>query len=82
MLAANDPTLLARSQAAVLRQDGVRFFLSTGPAHSHWFRPQQTTAFTRELRGLGLDVSYHLYADKKGEYGTQLAVGLGFALHT
>ena len=82
VLEANDPTLLARSHAAVLHRDGVRFFLSTGPAHSHWFRPHQTTAFMRELRGLGLDVSYHLYADKKGEYGTQLAVGLGFALHT
>lgn len=82
VLAANDPTLLARSDAAMLRQDGVRFFLSTGPAHSHWFRPQQTTDFTRELRALGLDVSYHVYANRKGEYGTQLSVGLGFALHT
>jgi enterochelin esterase-like enzyme len=82
VLAANDPTLLARSEAATLRQDGVRFFLSTGPAHSHWFRPQQTTDFTRELRALGLDVSYHVYVNKKGEYGTQLSAGLGFALHT
>jgi enterochelin esterase-like enzyme len=82
VLAANDPTMLARSEAAMLRRDGVRFFLSTGPAHSHWFRPQETTDFTRELRALGLDVSYHVYANKKGEYGTQLSVGLGFALHT
>jgi len=82
VLAANDPTILVRSQAAVLRQDGVRFFLSTGPAHSHWFRPQETTDFTRELRALGLPVSYHLYSAAKHEYGTQLAVGLGFALRT
>jgi enterochelin esterase-like enzyme len=82
VLAANDPTLTVRTQALVLRREGVRFFLSTGPAHSHWFQPQQTTDFSRELRDLGLDVSYHLYSTKKGEYGTQLSVGLGFALHT
>jgi len=82
VLAANDPTLLARTEASLLRQNGVRFFLSTGPAHSHWFRPQQTTNFTRELRTLRLPVSYHLYSSKKHEYGTQLAAGLGFALHT
>jgi len=82
VLAANDPTILARAQASLLRQDGVRFFLSSGPAHSHWFRPQQTTEFTRELRALGLPVAYHLYSDPKHEYGTQLAVGLAFALHT
>lgn len=82
VLAANDPTLVARTEAASLRRDGVRFFLSTGPAHSHWFRPEQTLAFTRELRGLGLRVAYHSYASAKGEYGRQLAVGLTFALHT
>jgi enterochelin esterase-like enzyme len=82
VLAANDPTLTIRAEAALLRREGVRFFLSTGPAHSHWFRPQQTADFTRELRDLGLDVSYHFYSTKKGEYGTQLAAGLGFALHT
>ena len=62
--------------------DGVRFFLSTGPAHSHWFQPAETTAFASELRSLGIPVSYHMYANKKGEYGTQLSVGLVFALHT
>jgi enterochelin esterase-like enzyme len=82
VLAANDPTLTIRTQAALLRREGVRFFLSTGPAHSHWFRPQQTTDFNRELLDLGLDVSYRFYSTTKGEYGAQLAAGLGFALHT
>ena len=80
MLAANDPTLLARSQAAVLKHDGVRFFFSTGPGHSHWFRPSETRAFAHELVGLGLPVSYHAYASAKGEYAKQLAVGLAYAL--
>jgi enterochelin esterase-like enzyme len=80
VLAANDPTLLARSQAAVLKHDGARFFLSTGPAHSHWFHPSDTRAFADELHGLGLPVSYHAYASSKGEYAKQLAVGLAYAL--
>jgi enterochelin esterase-like enzyme len=82
VLAANDPTLVARAQAPELRRGGVRFFLSTGPAHSHWFRPAQTFEFARELHALGLRVSYHAYASAKGEYGRQLAVGLTYALHT
>ncbi len=81
VLAANSPTLLAHTESATLRADRVRFFLSTGPAHSHWFRPAQTLAFARELRGVGVTVAYHSYANAKGEYGTQLAVGLRFALH-
>src|SRR2546423_2911662 len=32
-LAAHDPTLLARREARELRRTGVRFFVSTGPAH-------------------------------------------------
>ena len=81
-LAANDPLLVARSEAAALRATGVRFFLSTGPAHSHWFHPAQTLAFARELRSLGLPVAYHAYANPKGEYSTQLSVGLTYAFHT
>jgi enterochelin esterase-like enzyme len=82
LLAANDPTVLARTEARLLRTEGVRFFLSTGPAHSHWFKPQQTVDFMRELRSLGLPVSYHLYSSPKHEYGTQLDVGLVYALRT
>ena len=68
VLAANDPARLARHKAALLRADGTRFFLSTGPFHSHWFRPEQTIEFTRELRSLQLPVRYHRYANAKGEW--------------
>ena len=79
LLAANDPTKLARSEAAALRADGVRFFLSTGPFHSHWFRPEETLDFTRELRSLGLPVRYHRYTNAKGEWRNQLDTGLTWA---
>jgi len=79
-LAANDPVLLARGDAARLRALGTRFFLSTGPFHSHWFRPAQTVAFARELRGLGVRERFMRVASTKGEYGAQLAAGLAWAL--
>lgn len=80
VLAANDPVLLARADARRLRADGVRFFLSTGPYHSHWFRPAQTVDFARELRGLGVQERLLQVAQAKGEYRVQLAAGLGWAL--
>ena len=79
VLAANDPVTLARKQAAELRRDGLRFFLSSGPFHSHWFRPAETVAFTRELRGLGLTVAYHYYSNRKGEWRAQVDTGLTWA---
>ena len=57
----------------------MRFFLSTGPFHSHWFRPEETLDFTRELRALGLTVRYHRYANTKGEWRNQLDTGLAWA---
>jgi enterochelin esterase-like enzyme len=80
LLAANDPVLLARADAPRLRAAGVRFFLSTGPYHSHWFRPAQTVDFARELHGLGIRERLLRIAQAKGEYGVQLAAGLGWAL--
>ena len=58
----------------------MRFFLSTGPGHSHWFKPEQTLAFARELRTLGVAASYHAYANARGEWRAQLDTGLGWAL--
>jgi enterochelin esterase-like enzyme len=80
VLAENDPVLLARGDAARLRANGVRFFLSTGPYHSHWFRPAQTVDFARELHRLGVRERLMRVAKAKGEYGAQLAAGLGWAL--
>ena len=81
LLAANDPIVLARSKAAALRRDGVSFFLSTGPYHSHWFRPAQTVDFTRELRALGVPVRFHAYSNLHGEWRAQLDTGLTWAFH-
>jgi enterochelin esterase-like enzyme len=82
VLAANDPTKLVPALAATLRRDKMRFFLSTGPGHSHWFKPQQTVAFTRELRQAGVTTSYHAYANAKGEWRAQFDTGLSWALRT
>lgn len=82
LLAANDPTLLARSRATKLLSDGTRFFLSTGPYHSHWFRPQQTVDFARELRSLGVPYAFHAYADPHGEWRDQVSTGLTWAFGT
>ena len=79
-LAANDPRRLVPAEAATLRADGTRFFLSTGPFHSHWFRPAQTVDFARELAGLGVRERLVRLAQAKGEYRTQLADGLAWAL--
>lgn len=80
LLAANDPTLLVRSEAAELRKAGTRFFVSSGPFHSHWFRPSESRAFSAELRSLGLPVQFHSYSNRKGEWRAQLDTGLTWAL--
>jgi enterochelin esterase-like enzyme len=80
LLAANDPTLLARQRRGELLREHTRFFLSTGPYHSHWFRPAETVAFARELRGLGLPVTSFSYAGSKGEWRAQVDAGLDWAL--
>jgi poly(3-hydroxybutyrate) depolymerase len=75
-LAANDPRLLAHD----VRPGALRFFLSTGPYHSHWFHPAQTVAFADELARLGLRVDFLHLTVRKGEYTRQLTAGLAWAL--
>jgi S-formylglutathione hydrolase FrmB len=79
VLRANDPLLLAVADRAVLARAGTRFFLATGPAHSHWFRPAQTAAFAAELRRLDLPVTTFSYAQTRGEWSAQLDAGLAWA---
>jgi enterochelin esterase-like enzyme len=79
-LAAHDPVELVRSEASELRARRVRFFVSTGPAHSHWIRPASTLAFASELRALGIPVAYRSFATVAGEWRDQLDAGLGWAL--
>lgn len=79
-LAANDPVLLARADAATLRRDHLRFFVTTGPSHSHWFKASETFAFANELRSLGLPVHYAYYPSAKGEWREQFDDGMVWAL--
>jgi enterochelin esterase-like enzyme len=79
-LAANDPTILARREAARLRAAGMRFFVSTGPAHSHWIPRGTSQRFADELERLGLDTTYRAFADRAGEWRAQLEAGLAWAL--
>ena len=79
-LAANDPVQLVRGDAPALRAAGMRFFVSTGPYHSHWMLPASTLAFARELRSLRLDVGYRAFAQKQGEWRNPLDAGLAWAL--
>ena len=80
LLDANDPTLLARQNLAELLRSKARFFLSTGPYHSHWFTPADTFAFASELHSLGLPVKLLDYPHVKGEWQAQLDAGLEWAL--
>jgi enterochelin esterase-like enzyme len=81
-LAANDPVLLARSEAADLRARGLRFFVSTGPVHSAQISPASSQAFAAELRRLGVKVAYRSYPELQGEWRDQLDAGLTWALGT
>ena len=79
LLAANDPTLLVRHDAPRLRAARVRFFVSTGPAHSHWIPRNASLRFAAELRALGLPTTYRAYASRRSEWRKQLDAGLEWA---
>jgi len=79
-LAEHDPRTLLFGERRLLARYPTRFYVSTGPLHSHWAKPAQTIAFGDELRGLGLRYSLHVFADKKGEWRDQLDNGLLWAL--
>jgi enterochelin esterase-like enzyme len=78
-LAANDPRQIVSLDQPLLVQAGTRFFLSSGPAHSHWFRPHETVAFADELRKLGVPATLRLYASRQGEWRAQFDAGLRWA---
>lgn len=80
VLHANDPTRLVRIDRADLARDGTRFFVSTGPEHSHWLSPAETIAFARELRSLHLPVRSLAFWSARGEWKQQLDAGLAWAL--
>ena len=78
-LVANDPTRIAPRKAALLRRLGTRFYLGSGPTHSHWFKEQQTVDFAAQLRRLGLPVTLQLFPTRKGEWRGQFEAGLRWA---
>jgi S-formylglutathione hydrolase FrmB len=77
-LTANDPRAIAPREAPAVAR--MRFFLASGPFHSHWFRPAETWAFARTLRGLGATVHTYYYGGRRSEWRAQLAAGLEWAL--
>lgn len=79
-LAAHDPTLLVRSEAARLRREHVRFELSTGVGHGS-VAPAMTTSFAAELRALHLaHMLWRVPASVAGPgYGEQVRHGLAYA---
>jgi enterochelin esterase-like enzyme len=79
-LRANDPRVLVRSEGKALRRDGTRFFLSSGPYHSHWFTPAETRSFAATLRQLKVPVQTLYTSSLKGEWRTQFDAGLTWAL--
>ena len=79
VLAANDPTRLAVSEASVLERKHTRFFISSGPAHSHWCRPSESVDFAASCTRSGCPPTLRLFPDRKGEWREQLDAGLAWA---
>ena len=76
-LADHDPTVLVRREAALLRQQHVRFYLATGFNHGGIFR-RWTYEFARELHDLRLP--YRVWASKSPDGGKYLRLQLPAAL--
>lgn len=79
VLAAHDPSHLVRQEHAALERRGLRFFVSSGPSHSHWFRESATVSFAHELKALVLPVKLELFPTLRGEWRDQLDAGLAWA---
>jgi enterochelin esterase-like enzyme len=79
MLAAHDPTRLVVAERTLLARAKTRFFVSTGPPHSHWAPPVATVDYGRELRSVGLPYTLRVYTSHQGQWSRQLADGLLWA---
>jgi enterochelin esterase-like enzyme len=80
-LARNDPRLVARQEAPLLRRLGTRFYLSSGPGHGK-VQPPDTVRFARELEHLGISHRLRLLRDGRHQWERQLAAGLRWAVGT
>lgn len=81
-LAQHDPAQLIRRDLPLLARDPTRFYVSTGPLHSHWAKPAQSIAFAGELRALGIRYTLRIFRDRRGEWRDQLDDGLRSVLGT
>jgi S-formylglutathione hydrolase FrmB len=77
VLDANDPRRLVVMQRPLLSR--MRFYVSTGPAHSRWAPPSQTIDYANRLRALGLRYVLRIFPSKQGEWRDQLDDGLRWA---
>jgi enterochelin esterase-like enzyme len=82
LLRANDPMLLAVQQAAAIRRAHLRFYLSTGPTHSHLIRAAATLTFARLLHRLGVPTALMTYRIRHGQWRVQVQTGLAWAFAT
>jgi hypothetical protein len=78
-LAANNPWLILRRDAAVFRRARMRFFLSTCPPHSRWEKPKETLAFGRALRQAGLPTTVLRIKTLRHHWVTESHAGLRWA---
>ena len=78
-LRANDPKLLLRAKAKLLRRLDIRLFVSTGPSHSRWAPPSESIAFAGEARALRLPVTYRSFHSRKGHWRDEFHAGLSWA---
>ena len=78
-LDANDPWLLLRSEAAQLRLDGTRFYVSTGPSHPGPEKPSATMAFGRALLRDGLPVTVMRFKNLRKHWAHESHAGLRWA---
>jgi hypothetical protein len=75
-LRANDPRLLLSREAGLLRRLRVRFFVSTGPAHSRWAAPKESAAFARAASAAGIPTTYRFFGSRRGHWGAEFHAGL------
>jgi enterochelin esterase-like enzyme len=80
-LSANDPTSILQRDAAALRREHIRIFLSVGSTHDRWTEAR-TLEFAAELRALG--IPHSLWLAPGGHNGKfwrrQLPAALEFAV--
>jgi hypothetical protein len=59
-----------------LRRLRIRFFISTGPAHSRWASPKESGAFTRAARADGIPTTYRFFGSRHGHWRAEFHAGL------